>query len=1071
MSGDYSRVRFDPKNNFGAVWMQQGRVQLDSDWNEFAALLDRRWRAETTDIIGRGTVPKETPDGFRIQIASGGLTIGRGRIYVDGLLAENHGKAPLEFDPVLGEQYGTLAVPYGEQPYFPNVSVVAPAPTTGGPHLVYLDVWQREVTFLEDLKLIEKAVGVDTTTRRQTVWQVKILPNVGSGASCGSPLEAWNSLIAPSDGRLSSAAVGVPTNTDPCLLPPSGGYRGLENRLYHVEVHDGGAQGTATFKWSRDNASVATSVTAITALDKLTVASVGRDSVLRFKTGDWIEITDDWLEFARQPGVSPQPAGVMAQVKNVDDANRILTLMTSIPANLFAADPQGNTDPNRHTRVRRWDQSGQVRDTNGNLLVDLNAPGSKGVIPVPVTGTSIVLEDGVQITFDTAAGGNYKSGDYWNFAARTADASVEELEEAPPLGAHHHFCRLALVSFPNSVTDCRTLWPPEVAGEGCECSVCVSAESHNQGTLTIQMAVEKVKAAGGGTICLGIGTYNLGEAPVPVNISGARSLTLRGQGAQTSLVYAGRGPAIVVSDSTGVTIEKLMLVTAAVESDPLPAIFFTNSNSVSLQRCAGLRIGVSGSSSAVVGLGGILVGTTIRENSLLGPVGIGNVAVTAATGAVLAAQQAPLGTLALTIEDNMLLCSRRGVSFVGASLHALETRIAGNFINDSAQGGIVATGFVLAGSSLDVHGNEIRAGGRGIVIGTSGARISANSISFSDQGTGNDAIVLTSGMDKTGIDQCHLLANRVTNAAGIGIAIETIVKSVMIKNNFIDVAVGGGIVMGDKSSAQVITVENNRIANIRPQPDNEIVPVVGVRLFDATRAEVVNNTISGVGLQAPTHRCVGVQLAASSEVRIAGNEIVDIGPPEGNAQTSAGVESIGVFEELEVSGNTVRRSTAAGQTIDSAEWYAVLISGAQAPPPRLRGVTTFFAARSNTAFLFSPGRLVARALGRESVAVRNNRFDAYGVAEAVMIAVTGACAISDNRCLLRGREQPAIQSASASAIVSSNQVQGTQGRITVVLKLPERGPFTVVGNITTNAIEVNGAALPAPWAPLNVQGA
>ena len=66
----------------------------------------------------------------------------------------------------------------------------------------------------------------------------------------------------------------------------------------------------------------------------------------------------------------------------------------------------------------------------------------------------------------------------------------------------------------------------------------------------------------------------------------------------------------------------------------------------------------------------------------------------------------------------------------------------------------------------------------------------------------------------------------------------------MIKNNFIDGAVGGGIVMGDKSSAQVITVENNRIANIRPQPDNEIVPVVGVRLFDATRGEVVNNTIS-----------------------------------------------------------------------------------------------------------------------------------------------------------------------------------------------------------------------------------
>ena len=66
-------------------------------------------------------------------------------------------------------------LPYNEQPYFPNVSVVAPAPTGGGPHLVYLDVWQREVTLLADGDLVEKAVGVDTTTRQQTVWQVKVL--------------------------------------------------------------------------------------------------------------------------------------------------------------------------------------------------------------------------------------------------------------------------------------------------------------------------------------------------------------------------------------------------------------------------------------------------------------------------------------------------------------------------------------------------------------------------------------------------------------------------------------------------------------------------------------------------------------------------------------------------------------------------------------------------------------------------------------------------------------------------------------------------------------------------------
>ncbi len=47
--------------------MQQGRVQLDADWNEWNEILDRRWRSETIDIIGRCVVPLETPNGFEIQ--------------------------------------------------------------------------------------------------------------------------------------------------------------------------------------------------------------------------------------------------------------------------------------------------------------------------------------------------------------------------------------------------------------------------------------------------------------------------------------------------------------------------------------------------------------------------------------------------------------------------------------------------------------------------------------------------------------------------------------------------------------------------------------------------------------------------------------------------------------------------------------------------------------------------------------------------------------------------------------------------------------------------------------------
>ena len=52
--------------------------------------------------------------------------------------------------------------------------------------------------------------------------------------------------------------------------------------------------------------------------------------------------------------------------------------------------------------------------------------------------------------------------------------------------------------------------------------------------------------------------------------------------------------------------------------------------------------------------------------------------------------------------------------------------------------------------------------------------------------------------------------------------------------------------------------------------------------------------------------------------------------------------------------------------------------------------------------------------------------------------------------------------------MNANQVQGTLGKVAVLLKLPDAAPFTVLGNITHNGIEVNGAFLAAPWAPLNV---
>jgi len=203
-------------------------------------------------------------------------------------------------------------------------------------------------------------------------------------------------------------------------------------------------------------------------------------------------------------------------------------------------------------------------------------------------------------------------------------------------------------------------------------------------------------------------------------------------------------------------------------------------------------------------------------------------------------------------------------------------------------------------------------------------------------------------------------------------------------------------------------------------------------------------------------------------VRLAGNDVGDIGPAEGGAQTSAGIEVIGTFDQLDVVNNHVRRSRSVSQVVDNADWYAVLINGARAQPPRLRGLNTFFAARTNTAFLLSANRILAQLLGREWVSLQGNFLEAYGVGATVRAAVGGACTFNDNRCTLRGREQPAVDLAAGAAVVNANQVQGTLGKVAVLLKLPDAAPFTVLGNITHNGIQVNDAFLAAPWAPLNV---
>lgn len=553
MTIDISRKSFNHRKNYSSLISEQGRVQLDSDWNEGAQIARRQRLTKTLDSFGRCRVSRQTPDAFRITIENGGLAIGPGRLYVDGLLAENHGGPPEVFNSALSELTGTAAIPFEQQPF---VFASRTNNLADGRYLVYLDVWERCVTYLEDPDLVEKAVGIPTTSRTQTVWQVNVYDQtLGADIVCSTSDEnipGWQDLIRPSGGQLSSRAIEASNSVDPCLLPPSGGYRGLENRTYRVEIHDVDDNGNATFKWARYNGTVATIVIAMPSLDQLKVASIGRDSILRFNPGDWVEVYDDAIEFSDHPGV-------FRRIESVDDTDNTLILSESLPPELFpTVDGNGTLDKAGHTRVHKWDQSDVVRDTGNNVIVDLDAPESEGVIPVPAPGISIHLEEGVQITFDLAEpGGRFRAGDHWVFTARTIDASVQELDHAPPCGIHHHYCRLALVEVVNNVftaivEDCRILSPEEPGTvRGC-CSVTIAPEE------SIQSAINSLPAQGG-RLCLLPGVYRQN-----IRINGRRNITLIGCGRRTRVISASpdegsedADPVIDITNSTGIRIESL----------------------------------------------------------------------------------------------------------------------------------------------------------------------------------------------------------------------------------------------------------------------------------------------------------------------------------------------------------------------------------------------------------------------------------------------------------------------------------------------------------------------------------
>jgi hypothetical protein len=851
MSGDYTRFTFDPAKVFSGIHKQQGRVSLDSDFNEFEEILDRRDRSTAYDTFGGSVIPSTTPDAFKIGVdANGDLTIGTGRAYVDGIQAENFGDlsapATADFDPAIGNLFNKLPLAFKAQPFYyspPNASLPFPAlsATPGTLNLVYLDVWQREVTSWEDERLLEPALGgPDTATRVQTAWQAKALAGVKADACSNLPPE-----LGPSAARMTAAASAAPPAPTPCVIQPAGGYTGLENRLYRVEIHKAGTlvgANVATFVWSRDNASLVAAVEKITAVGAgsiIKVESTGRDTWMRFEVSQQIELLDDDVELAmRESGTG----GGIARITNVNHATGEITIDQNF-AN-FAV-PKA-----RHPRIRRW---------------DTEAPADLAERSV-TNGTQLALEEGIKISFGdgTAAhdGDTLHAGDYWVFSARTANGEIDVVDSAPPRGILHHFAPLAMVTSgpqPTVGSDCRTAWPAPCeceGGGGCECDWCVTIESHEQGLLTVQDAVKQAVAAGGGTVCIGPGRYRIeGNGLVVSNVLAIR---IHGAGVTTVLEYSGPDPALQIERAIDVQVRDLVIVTERDAREPLNAVDVSDAAIVTLERlvvveeAAGLIGLVSNSSTprplgAAIALHGILIDATIRECLLLGGTGI---LVPEPGGHE---RQPYLATADLAVHDNIIFALKDGISFDGRPDRAVivcldRLAFTSNSIYGCRSSGITLVG-VGPGGALDtlalIRDTTLAVLGDGIVVGLDGTAIENNNVLALGQNSTKDlgscGISLVRSTEAV-LRDARVDANRIAGFIGGGIVIDTRVTTVGVTENQIR-GCGGGVTMSNESSGERVVVRGNTILGLPFATLDGSVPAYGISLFLATRAEILDNHV------------------------------------------------------------------------------------------------------------------------------------------------------------------------------------------------------------------------------------
>ena len=852
MKGDFSRNTFDSAKHFKGVRMQQGRVQLDADWNENLDILLHRIETETMDVVGLCGFPihdagfgvvadpslltTEEQDALTekglLPLEDGDFLLTAGRGYVDGILCEN-----------------AEPVPFTLQPY------LLPHPVAGfpsdGSFAVYLDVWERLITVLEDASIREVALGgPDTAVRSQVIWQAKFVQagKVEENIDCNTEINGWPP--AASDGTLCARTHPEVAPDDPCYIAPGAGYKRLENRLYRVEIHKAsGDAGGPTFLFSRDNGSVVVKVEEFNvdgSADKVRVASLGRDDVLGLHELDWVEVLDDATELSGQPGF-------LVQIDKIDRERLIVTLKQNVSGFDLAS----------HAKLRRWDSDGELN------------------VEVPATNDGYIpLEGGIEVHFDTSK--TYHTGDYWLIPARTVPGQYGDIEWPKvgndpaclkPMGIQHHYCKLAIVVVEDSmiteVIDCRPKFPPltelPTGGETC-CSVTVGEGGD---FISLQEAVDARPAdADFWAICLLPGEHKLQKT---VQVNGQAGISISGCSDQTLVTGAAGQPLLVVQSSSRVRIDGVMLKADA----PLGAILALGCMDISVTNCKGENITLADKQTnhgPLVG-GAVLVALqcqqlTVRSNAFRGLPAVivqGNTILVDDNFFTGGGVQLLFGSQIVAIENNLIFKGMGAGIQLGGLSSLLQKGAAG--LIDYKAAYLEETGFKALQAVRETHLVTIK---HNLIGGMRGSGILTLNSMLNLEELGEVSYLR---IDHNQIAGCALVPDMVVTKeqmVGGGINLSS-VSDVTIHGNLVGYNGGKtpacGIIVTNGANVEITdndVIENGNDATESGEGYQAGIAALYVLGNDTTLTDILGGNKSGVRLGVPALRVQGNQVTASA---------------------------------------------------------------------------------------------------------------------------------------------------------------------------------------------------------------